>query len=114
MAGRVAVAAPPRSVGLAVWAGLMGIVHGAGLMLVPALIPLCVARTPAREITASGSMVLALLAIGVHLAAMLCTTGIVASCVCRGMNLHPGLGGVQRRGAWTLALAATGVWLIAL
>src|SRR6516225_5042165 len=32
--------------------------HGAGLMLVPALTPLCLANTPAREITASGSLAL--------------------------------------------------------
>lgn len=42
--------------------------HGAGLMLVPALIPLRIADAPAREITASSSLVLALAAVGVHFA----------------------------------------------
>ena len=35
--------------------------------------------TPAREITASGSLTLALAAVGVHMAAMLVTTGAIAT-----------------------------------
>ncbi len=65
--------------------------HGAGMMLVPALVPLCLADGPARAITASGSMVLALAAVGVHLAAMLLAAGGVAALVCSGLALHPGL-----------------------
>ncbi len=49
-------------------------VQGAGMMLVPALVPLCLGASPAREITASGSLALALAAAGVHTAAMLATT----------------------------------------
>ena len=63
-------------VGLALWSFGMSTAHGAGLMLVPALIPLCMADTPAREITASGSLSLALAAVGVHTAAMLAATGV--------------------------------------
>jgi len=65
--------------GLALCAFIASTVHGTGLMLVPALVPLCMAETPAREITASGSMLLALAAVGVHAAAMLCVTGALAS-----------------------------------
>jgi hypothetical protein len=54
-------------------------------MLVPALIPLCMADTPAREITASGSLSLALAAVGVHTAAMLAVTGVIATGVCLGI-----------------------------
>jgi hypothetical protein len=56
---------------------------GTGLMLVPALVPLCLPETPARELTASGSMLLALAAVGVHAAAMLCAAGAAAWGACR-------------------------------
>jgi hypothetical protein len=60
-------------------------VHGTGLMLVPALVPLCGAQMPAREIVATGSLVLAGAAVLLHLAATLMTTAIVATGVCRGL-----------------------------
>jgi hypothetical protein len=62
----------------------MGMAQGAGMMLVPTLIPLCVAGSPAREITASGSMSLALAAVALHLAAMLAATCVAALAACRG------------------------------
>lgn len=77
--------------GLALWSFMMATAHGAGLMLVPALIPLCMSEAPAaREITASGSLLLALAAVGVHTAAMLCVTGLVATGVCRGFQAGTG------------------------
>jgi hypothetical protein len=101
--------------GIALWSCLMATTHGAGLMLVPALVPLCMTDTPAREITASGSLALALAAVGVHMAAMLVTTGAVATGVCRSITLHPRLlGGATPRHAWTATLAVTGVLLMAL
>ncbi|WP_335339745.1 hypothetical protein [Collimonas arenae] len=75
-------------VGLALWSFMMSTAHGAGLMLVPVLIPLCMADTPAREITASGSLFLALVAVGVHTVAMLAVTGVIASLVCRGFDVR--------------------------
>ena len=101
--------------GMALWSFLMATAHGAGLMLVPALVPLCLADSPAREITASGSLLLALAAVGVHTAAMLATTGVIATGVCRGVAMHPRLlSGTTPRQAWTAALAVTGVLLMAL
>jgi len=101
--------------GIALWSFLMATAHGAGLMLVPALVPLCLADNPAREITASGSLILALAAVGVHTAAMLVTTGVIATGVCRGVAMHPRLlSGTAPRQAWTAALAVTGVLLMAL
>jgi len=78
--------APVRHAGLALWSFMMSTAHGAGLMLVPALIPLCIANAPAREITASGSLTLALAAVGVHTAAMLAVTGVIATGACRGFE----------------------------
>lgn len=73
--------------GLALWSFVMSTVHGTGLMLVPAFVPLCMANTPAREIAASGSLMLALAAVGVHMAAMLIVIGVIASVACRGVAL---------------------------
>jgi hypothetical protein len=64
---------------LALWSLAVGTLHGAGMMLVPALVPLCVSSGPAREITATGSMGLALAAVALHMAALLATTAAMAA-----------------------------------
>lgn len=82
-----AARAPAGHAGMALWSFMVSTAHGAGLMLVPALIPLCMGDAPAaREITASGSLLLALAAVGVHTAAMLAVTGVIAIGVCLGFN----------------------------
>jgi hypothetical protein len=88
LSGRTAkgTRAPAGHAGLALWSFMMSTAHGAGLMLVPALIPLCMGDGPAREITASGSLTLALAAVGVHTAAMLTVTGVIASGICLGVD----------------------------
>jgi hypothetical protein len=78
--------APAGRAALALWSFVVSTVHGAGLMLVPALVPLCVGEGPAREMTASGSLTLALAAVGVHTAAMLAVTGVVATGFCCGVD----------------------------
>lgn len=79
--------APPHwRAGLALWSFIMSTAHGAGWMLVPALMPLCLGNGPAREITASGSLMLALAAVAVHMLAMLAAAGCVALGVCRGIE----------------------------
>jgi hypothetical protein len=65
--------------GVTLWSAAMGLLHGAGMMLVPALMPLCVSGSPAREITASGSMALALAAVSLHMAAMLASASTAAA-----------------------------------
>ncbi len=87
--------------GLALWSFAMAGAHGAGMMLVPALVPLCVSGSPAREITASGSMALALAAVAVHMAAMLSVTAALASVAVRGRGWLRSDGGdlVARRRA---------------
>jgi hypothetical protein len=73
---------PRGQAALALWSCAMSTVHGAGLMLVPALIPICLSAGPARQITASGSLVLGLAAVGIHTVAMLAATAIIASITC--------------------------------
>ena len=112
---RTQISARASHAGIALWSFLMATAHGAGLMLVPALASMCLADNPAREITASGSLLLALAAVGVHTAAMLATTGVIAAGVCRGVAMHSRLlSGKAPRQAWTAALAVTGVLLMAL
>ena len=64
--------------GLALWSFMAATLHGSGMMLVPALVPLCLSNSPAKEITASGSLLLALAAVAVHMAAMLGVTAVIA------------------------------------
>lgn len=97
--------------GLGAWSFLMATAHGAGLMLIPVLIPLCLAASPAQELSAAGSAI-ALAAVGVHTLAMLATTGIIAIVVYQWFGV-----GFLRRGwinldlIWTIALVATGLIL---
>jgi len=64
--------------GLAFWSFLMSSAHGAGLMLIPVLLPLCLSGSPSGQLTASGSLPVALAALGVHTAAMLATMTTVS------------------------------------
>ena len=99
--------------GLGTWSFLMATSHGAGLMLVPVLIPLCLAAAPAQELTAAGSLPVALAAVGVHTLTMLATTGIIAVLVYEWFGLA-----FLRRGwvnldlLWTAALVVTGLILL--
>jgi hypothetical protein len=91
--------------GLALWSLIMASAHGAGLMLIPVLVPLCMAASPAREITAAGSIPVAVVAVGVHSLAMLGTIAAVAIAV------YEWLGLALLRSAWiNLDL----IWIIAL
>ena len=96
--------------GLAAWSCLMGTAHGSGLMLLPALLPLCMTDGPARAISATGSLALMLAAVALHLLAMLGTTQVVAMLVCRSGLKRVSLPGA----AWPLALAFTGALLLLL
>lgn len=63
---------------------MMSTAHGVGLMLVPALIPLCAGNASVPELAASGPLALA--AVGVHTAAMLAVTRMNTTGVCRGFD----------------------------
>ena len=110
---RVRVGMQTGMAGLAVWSFLMASAHGAGLMLVPVLIPLGLAATPAGEVTDSGPLLMSLAAVGVHTAAMLAVTGAIAVMVYKWLGL-----GFLRRGwinldfLWTTALVGAGAFLL--
>jgi len=64
--------------GLAFWSFLMSSAHGAGLMLIPVALPLCLVGSPSGQLTLSSSLPLALAAVGVHTVAMLATIAAVS------------------------------------
>lgn len=85
-AGHRASAAARGRTALTLWSFVLGIGHGAGWMLMPALASLCASDMPAREITASGSLLLGVAAVGMHMAAMLATTAVMAAGVRRALG----------------------------
>jgi hypothetical protein len=98
--------------GLAAWSFMMASVHGAGLMLIPVLAPLC--ATPALPAPHdTGPLTLALAALAVHTAAMLGAIAVVSVTVYRWIDI-----GFLRRGwinvdlIWTAALAICGLVLL--
>jgi hypothetical protein len=98
--------------GLAAWSFLMATAHGAGLMLIPALMPLSAAHEHSHGLLSSTPWIAAI-AVGVHTAAMLAATGITAIVVYRWIGLA-----ILKRAwinfevLWTGMLIAAGALLI--
>jgi hypothetical protein len=110
---RVRVGMRTGLAGLVLWSFLMASAHGAGLMLMPILLPLQAAGGHAHGGISTDSLGLALGAIGAHTLGMLVATGAVAVLVYEWVGL-----GFLRRGwinvdlLWTWALIGTGVALV--
>ncbi len=101
--------------GLALWSFLMSSAHGAGLMLIPVLLPLCLSGSPAGRLTASGSLPVALAALGVHTAAMLATIATVSLIVYDWVGLaFLRSGWVNLDVIWIAALGLCGLLLLVL
>jgi hypothetical protein len=94
-------------VGLGVWSFLMATAHGAGLMLWPALMPLCAGAGPDQAVAT------ALAGVAVHTLAMLTVTAAIATLVYEWIGLE-----VLKHAwinvdvIWTAALIGTGAWLL--
>jgi len=96
--------------GLLMWSFLMAGAHGAGLMVAPALMPLCFGMD-ADFVT--GPLALSVLAVALHTAAMLAVTAIVAVLVYNWIGvdfLRRGWFNLDR--LWTGALVLTGLVLL--
>ena len=110
---RVRIGLRTGYVGLGVWSFLMASAHGAGLMLIPALMPLQEHTEHMHAMPVASSLWIAALAVAVHTLAMLAVTGIVALLVYDFVGL-----GFLRRGwinldlIWAAALIAMGVLLL--
>jgi len=96
--------------GLAIWSFLMATAHGAGVMLWPALMPLCF---PGVGEISTGPVAAIFIGVGIHTLAMVATTAIVAGLVYEWLGL-----GLLRRAwinidfVWTSALGVTGMLLL--
>jgi hypothetical protein len=108
--GRPLVGMQVGLLGLLAWSFVMAGAHGAGLMLIPALLPLC-ASAPSQ---ATGVAVLpALGALGVHTATMLATIAVISLAVYNWVDI-----GFLRRGwinldlVWSGALVVCGIFLL--
>jgi hypothetical protein len=110
---RVRIGMQTGMVGLGLWSFLMASAHGAGLMLIPVVVPLCLAAAPAQELTASGSLPVALAAVAVHTAAMLAAIGVISLVVYNWIGVA-----FLRRGwinfdlVWVVALGICGIVLL--
>jgi len=110
--GRVRFGMTAGLIGLAAWSFLMALAHGAGLMLFPALMPLCMPTTSAAS-SVLGNAGTALLAVALHTAAMLAVAGAVAVIVYRWTGvavLRHGWINLDR--LWSAALIVSGLILI--
>jgi hypothetical protein len=112
---RVRVGMTTGLAGLVLWSFLMATAHGAGIMILPVMIPLCLANAPMGGMAAIRSWATALAAVAVHMAAMLAVTGAVAVIVYEWVGLS-----ILRTAwinfdmLWTAALAAVGLLLLVL
>ncbi|WIM10020.1 hypothetical protein [Enhydrobacter sp.] len=108
---RVRVGLQTGLLGLGVWSFAMATAHGAGLMLWPALMPLCFPGGTAAS--AAGPIGPALAGVGLHTLAMLSVTASLAIVVYEWVGLA-----ILRSAwinldlIWTVALVAAGLWLV--
>jgi hypothetical protein len=79
--GRVRFGMRASLASLALWSFLMAGAHGAGLMLVPALMPLCLGALAAGGMGGVEALLVTGVAIGVHTLSMLAVTGALALAV---------------------------------
>ena len=99
--------------GLFAWSFAMATAHGAGMMLIPVLMPLAAAGEHAHHMPATNSLWIALLAVLVHSLAMLLTTGSVALIVYQWAGLDfLRRGWINLDAIWTAALIGMGLWLV--
>src|SRR6516162_5487547 len=100
--------------GLLAWSFLMASAHGAGLMLVPAVFPLCFSGNEPSGVTDMRPLATSLAAVGIHTAVMIGVGGIIAILVYDWIGV-----GFLRRGwinfdwLWAAALGIAGVIVLA-
>lgn len=111
---RVRVGMRTGMAGLAFWSFLMATSHGAGLMLVPAMLSICLAdRSGDLAIPMANSLPVALAALAVHSGVMLAVIAAVALAVFEWLGLAALRSAwINFDRLWTLALGATGIALL--
>ena len=108
---RVRIGMQTGLAGLVLWSFLMASAHGAGLMLIPTLQPIC--ASAAVQATAGAAIPLAIAGLGLHSAVMLATIAVISLAVYRWTGVD-----FLRRGwinldlIWIVALAGCGLALL--
>jgi hypothetical protein len=98
--------------GLAVWSFLMAGAHGAGLMLIPVLMPLCAGSVGGASLT--GAWPIGAAALLVHTAAMLGTIAVVSIVVYERVGVaFLRAGWINFDWLWSAALGTCGIVLLA-
>jgi hypothetical protein len=111
---RARIGMQARLAGLLAWSFVMAGAHGAGLMLVPAIAPLCVSGNEMSGVTIADALVTSLAAVGIHTLVMVGVSGIIAVLVYDWIGV-----GFLRRDwinfdwLWAGALGATGIIVLA-
>jgi hypothetical protein len=100
-------------VGLTLWSFLMASAHGAGLMLVPAVLPLCHSGSSAAAFTTGGTVPIAMAAVALHTAAMLATMAMISVVVYDWVGVaFLRWGWINLDLIWVAALGACGALLL--
>jgi hypothetical protein len=100
-------------IGLFVWSFVVATAHGAGMMLIPVLMPLDGAGEPSHHMPAAASLLVASFAVLVHSLAMLITTGAVALIIYEWLGIDfLTRGWINLDLIWTAALFGMGLWLL--
>ena len=99
--------------GLLAWSFLMASAHGAGLMLIPIVVPLCLAAAPAQGLTLTAALPVSLAALIVHTGTMLATIALISIVVYRWIGVEfLTRGWINLDLLWTVALALCGALLL--
>lgn len=111
---RVRIGMQAGLMGLMFWSFLMASAHGAGLMLLPVVMPLCLADFPGGDLTTQNSLGTALGALGVHTGAMLAVIAVISLTVYDRLGLaFLRKGWINLDYIWSAALVMSGIFLIA-
>jgi hypothetical protein len=108
---RVTIGLRTGFAGLALWSFLMASAHGAGLMLMPAVLPLQMECS--QNSAPVGPLAISILAVLVHTASMLAVTGLVAIAVYDWFGLaFLRRGWINLDALWTVALIGAGLLIL--
>ena len=110
---RVRVGLQTGLLGLGLWSFLMASAHGAGLMLIPVVLPICLPASSTPALTATGSLPVLGAALGLHTLAMLATIAAVSVIVHEWVGLaFLRSGWINLDLVWVAALGISGALLL--
>jgi hypothetical protein len=109
---RIRIGMQSSLIGLALWSCIMAGAHGAGLMLLPSVLSLCIASAPGGELAASTSVLVSMSALAVHTGAMLAVIAVVSLVVYNQGVAFLRRGWINLDALWSSALVAGGLILL--